>query len=236
MKQAIIVIGGFNSFWPIYLKMARDLEDLTGVQAIGVPLWPWHWWSAGQAQDASNILQKVAETVVWARRKYRAGQFILVGHSAGGVVGRLYLCDEPVWGQVYAGVEYVPQIITLGSPHCSQKGTETGWFLTDEANRHAAGTPYADRVRYRAVAGCLIEGREDGSYQERQAFRRYRFFAGQGALWGDGTVPVESAHLDGSECLVLEGVGHSRKTGPDWYGGSPSIIRRWWPDEAGHGR
>ena len=58
MKQAIIVVGGYNSLWPAYLKMARDLEDLTGLQAIGVPLWPWHWWAAGQAQDASNILQK----------------------------------------------------------------------------------------------------------------------------------------------------------------------------------
>lgn len=236
MKQAIIIVGGYNSFWPAYLKMARDLEDLGGVPAVGVPLAPWHWWTAGQAQDASTILHKVAETVDWARHKFQARQLILVGHSAGGVISRLYLSDQPVWGQVYAGVEHVTSIITLGSPHCSRNGTKTGWFLTEEANRRVPGAPYASRVRYLAVAGHLIRGREDGSYRERQAFHRYKFFAGQGNVWGDGIVPVQCAHLEECEGLVLEGVGHSKKTGPGWYGGSGAIIRRWWPDGAGRAR
>jgi len=228
MKQAIIIIGGYNSLWPSYLKMARDLEDLSGLQAMGVPLMPWHWWVANRDNSASNILQKLQETVRWARRKFQASQFILVGHSAGGVIGRLYLHDGPVWGHTYSGVDVVHTLITLGSPHCSDRGANTGWVLTDEANRLVPGTPYAGRVRYSAVIGRYLQGSEEGNYKERRAFRAYRFFAGQGDVWGDGLVPIQSAHLDGAETHLLEGVAHSSKIHPNWYAGSKTIAQTWW--------
>lgn len=231
MKQAIIVIGGFNSLWPAYLRMARDLEDLTGLRAVGVPLMPWHWWTAGRHEDATDVLRKVVETVSWARRRFQADRFVLVGHSAGGVIGRLYLCERPVWGEVYAGHEHATTLITLGSPHCGSKQTETGWFLTDEANRLVPATPYASQVRYRAVVGRHIRGCATGSYQEHRAFRTYRFFGGDGDIWGDGIVPVHCAELDGADNCILDGVAHSRKVAINWYGGSQDIIRRWWPDE-----
>ena len=62
MAEAIVLIGGYNSIWPGYLKMARDLEDVThavsppGLQVIGVPLMPWHWWQARRTKDGTQIL------------------------------------------------------------------------------------------------------------------------------------------------------------------------------------
>lgn len=229
MRQAIVIIGGYNSLWPAYLKMARDLEDLSGLPAIGVPLSPWHWWSARRAEDATNILQELEETVAWARRRWQAERFVLVGHSAGGVIARLYLHQEPVWGHVYAGVEHVRALVTLGSPHCSERGAQLGWFLSDQANRTVPGIPYAERVRYRVVAGRCVQGDAEGTYRQRRAFHTYQFFSGQGEVWGDGVVPLESAYLDGAERLTLEDVAHSSKYGRDWYGHSKAIIRRWWP-------
>jgi pimeloyl-ACP methyl ester carboxylesterase len=229
MTQAIIIIGGYNSLWPAYLKMARDLEDLSGLQAVGVPLMPWHWWAAGHNNNATNLLNMIQETVIWARGKFKASQFILVGHSAGGVLARLYLHEGPVWGRVYGGADHVHTLITLGSPHCSDKEDNTGWILTDQANRLVPGTPYSQRVRYHAVMGEYLHGNENGSYRERRAFRIYRFFNGQGDVWGDGVVPIQSARLDGAENLLLEGIAHSRKLSGDWYGGTKAIIRRWWP-------
>jgi pimeloyl-ACP methyl ester carboxylesterase len=234
MKQAIIIIGGYNSVWAAYLKMARELEDLSGLRTIGVPLMPWDWWLAGRREDATNILRKLAETVEWARSKFRADRFILVGHSAGGVAARLYLCDQPAWGHTYSGLELVTSVITLGSPHCDDRESDTGWFFTDKANRLVPGTPYSGRVHYRTVAGRFLQGREEGSYRERRAFRTYSFFDGQGDTWGDGMVPVQSARLDGAESLVLKGVAHSRKVSRHWYGGSRAIIHRWWSAESGH--
>jgi pimeloyl-ACP methyl ester carboxylesterase len=235
MNEAIVIVGGYNSVWTAYLKIARDLEDVTGLQGIGVPLMPWHWWQARRTQNAVHILQQVEETVVWARRRFRADRFILVGHSAGGILCRLYLHEGSVWGHTFAGVEHVTTLITLGSPHCSDRETELGWFLADEANRLTPGTPHTDRIRYLTVAGRWLQGSQDGNYRQQRAYQAYRFFSGQGDVWGDGVTPVESAGLNGAENLVLEGIAHSRKYNRDWYGSSKAIIRRWWPKENGHG-
>ena len=108
-------------------------------------------------------------------------------------------------------------------------GRNTGQtVLRLEANRLAAGSPYTPQVHYRTVAGRALQGRQNGRGPERRAWRNYSFFVGRGNVWGDGTVPVESASLDGAEALVLEGVVHSLKFGRNWYG-EPGIIRRWWP-------
>jgi pimeloyl-ACP methyl ester carboxylesterase len=230
MNQAIIIIGGYNSLWTAYLKLARELEDLTGLLAVGVPLMPWHWWSATRAENAGNILQKLESTVGWARRRHGVESFILVGHSAGGLVARLYLCEEPVWGQATNGLEHVTGLVSLGSPHCSQKGAKAGWFLTAEANRLAPGATYAHSVDYLAVAGRYLRGDQRGGWRERRAFRSYAIFGGRGDVWGDGAVPLDCAHLAGAHAVTLEGVAHSSKYGSNWYGASKSIIRRWWPD------
>jgi hypothetical protein len=126
-------------------------------------------------------------------------------------------------------------LITLGSPHCSHRNGSTGWYLADVANRLAPGTPHADRIRYRAVAGRSVVGRSTGSYRERRAYRAYHFLAGEGALWGDGIVPVRCATLEGAEQITLAGVGHSLKTGSNWYAGSLDRIRDWWPAGASDG-
>lgn len=228
MKEAIVIIGGYNSAWPQYLNMARHLEDLSGLQAVGVPLLPWHWWAANKHQEAGGLLEKVAETVAWARRKFGAKQLVLVGHSAGGLLARLYLQDKPVWGRVYAGHEHVSRLITLGSPHCQEKGTSANWYLTDTANALAPGTPYRDQIQYTAVAGRYLLGRELGGRSERRAFQAYQYLGTEGEVWGDGIVPLSAARLDGAETLILESIAHSRKYGRNWYGGSKATVRMWW--------
>ena len=229
MQQAIVIIGGYNSFWTAYLGMARHIEDLSGLHAVGVPLTPWHWFRLGRTEDATHMLQKVRETIDWARRKLDAERFVLVGHSAGGLLGRLYLHQGPVWGERYGGVEHVDMLIMLGSPHCTDRGSSSGWFLADEANRLVPGTPYAGTVRYLTVIGRTVQGHPQGTAAQRRAFRGYKYLSPWADTWGDGIVPLSSAKLDGAESIVLDGVSHSRKYGRDWYGASKAIVRRWWP-------
>jgi pimeloyl-ACP methyl ester carboxylesterase len=228
MSQAIVIIGGYNSLWPAYLKLARVLEHLSGLQAIGVPLMPWDWWAADREENATNILQKLEETVVWARSRFQADRFILIGHSAGGVIARLYLHEGAVWGHVYAGVEHVDAVVTLGSPHCNSRQAEVGWFVVNTANQLVPGTPYAEQVRYRAVAGKYVQGRRPGTLKEMRASRLYQVIGGQSDAWGDGMVPLHCAQLPGAETIVLEGVAHSAKVDRHWYGNSEAIVRRWW--------
>lgn len=229
MKRAIVIIGGYNSLWTSYLGMARHLEDVSGLPSVGVPLMPWDWFRQSRRKDATHMLAKVRDTVEWAQRKLGAERCVLVGHSAGGLLGRLYLHRGPVWGQTYAGADHVDMLITLGSPHCSDKGTRSGWDLCDEANRLAPGTPYASSIRYRAVIGRAVQGHPLGTHEQRRAFHGYRFFSPWVDEWGDGLVPISSAHLDGAENVVLEGVTHSLRYGRNWYGASRETVRRWWP-------
>ena len=232
MTQAIILVGGFNSMWPAYLKTARYLEDLSGAPAVGVPLLPWHWWPAERARDASTLLRKLAETVTWARRRWRARRFILVGHSAGGLLARLYLSDQPVWGTAYGGHEHVSAVITLGTPHCGHPCPDrfpTDWYLIRAANGLVPGSPYAGGVTYLSVAGRFVRGSRAGRYAQRRAYRHYASMGGEGEAWGDGVVPLACARLPGAEELVLEGVCHAARDGRHWYGGSKATVRRWWP-------
>ncbi len=231
-QPAILLIGGYNSVWPAYLAAARHLEDVSGLRAIGVPLLPWDWWQAERQKSAGPLLTKLWDTVLWARRKMGARQFILVAHSAGGLVSRLYLSDQPIEGQVYAGAGHVSALITLGSPHCAETGPD--WYLIRDASRLAPGAPYADRLSYYAIASQSVQGDEQGGLAERQAFRSYRYFSNNGAQLGDGVIPVDAAHLPGAANRVVDGVVHSRKYGAHWYLGSLSIIRRWWPQDLGH--
>jgi pimeloyl-ACP methyl ester carboxylesterase len=235
MNQTIVIIGGYNSWWPTYLKPAHDLEDLTGLPAVGVRLSPWHWWSANRKQNATHLLAKVAEAVAAARVRYGAEKVILVGHSAGGLLARLYVSDQPVWGQTYGGLEHVTAIITLGTPHSTLDRSGNGWYLTAAANRLAPAATYAPRVSYHAVAGRLMKGDRHGTRLQRRAYRAYKYFAGRGDVWGDGVIPVANAQLEGAQQVILDGIAHGRRTSADWYAGSQEIVRRWWPSGDGSG-
>jgi pimeloyl-ACP methyl ester carboxylesterase len=234
MTHNIVIIGGYNSAWPLYLGAARRLEAVTGRPAVAVPIMPWHWWGADRSEDATPLLQKLAGTLDWSRRRHGVERSVLVGHSAGGLLARLYLADGAVWGHHYNGVGQVARVFTLGSPHCGLHDAGTGWYLSDAANDLAPGAPRGDTIPFCAVAGRILQGRKDGSYFERRAYRRYRFFTGEDGAWGDGTVPVDCARLDGAQDVVLEGVAHSLRTiptpGAEWYLSSAAVIRRWWPE------
>ncbi len=240
MRQAIIIVGGYNSLWPTYLRLARALEDLSGLQAVAVPLMPWHWWLAERDRNATNILQKLEGTVHWARHRLQARSFVLVGHSAGGLIARLYLHDQPVWGKVYAGVRCVTEVVTLGCPHCSvpeldgPQQSGMNWYLVDAANRLVPGPFYTDQIRHYSVTGRYVRGDERGRFRERQAHRLYRLMGGgSGDVWGDGVVPVQCQQLVGAQTLLLESVCHSPRIGRDWYGGSKAIVWKWWSYVAG---
>lgn len=56
----------------------------------------------------------------------------------------------------------------------------------------------------------------------------YQQVCGEAEVWGDGITPVDWAHLDGAENVVLEGVFHSPvSAGPDrpWCAQPPCRLR-----------
>jgi pimeloyl-ACP methyl ester carboxylesterase len=146
----------------------------------------------------------------------------LVGHSAGGVLSRLYLSDEPFRGKIYAGIERVSTLITLGSPHHNPKRAHMRRRVEDEL----PGAFYAPRVRYVSVAGRAIAGDREGTRRERLSGWLYGHLCGRRDVWGDGLVPVGNALLGGADHVILPGVLHAPLFGKPWYG-SPEIVEQW---------
>lgn len=51
------------------------------------------------------------------KKKKQKGRIALIGHSAGGWIGRIYLSNCNYGGKVYDGSKYVHSLVTLGTPH-----------------------------------------------------------------------------------------------------------------------
>lgn len=166
------------------------------------------------------------------------GRVALVGHSAGGWIGRAYLSERPYGGRVYAGSRLVHSLVTLGTPHGDAPGP--AFRGVEWINRE--GLPKG--VRGLAVAGAGYPGDSSGDFTRNS----YGFcLGGDGsAVDGDGVTPVGSAlSFPGAETMVLDGCTHfpwSEVLGgglvaPDlarsyreeegaWYG-SDGVIEKW---------
>lgn len=68
------------------------------------------------------------------------------------------------------------------------------------------------QVRYVTIAGAYIQGAPllgPGPWQCRVVGAGYKQVCGKATAWGDGVVPVMSAHLDGAIQVTLKGIYHS---------------------------
>ena len=163
-----------------------------------------------------NVVQKAVRTQGGSR-------VVLVGHSAGGVMGRLFLSPEPFRGVRFNGVEQIKHLITLGSPHRNVRGARIRRWV----DQQYPGAYFAPEVTYTTVAGRAIQGDLQGTLKSRVVHLLYRQLSGDVGEWGDGIVPLTSARLDGARNLVLDDVAHAPTGGRRWYGTS-AVVREWW--------
>ena len=169
------------------------------------------------------LLRKLEHAVHQAVRHSTTGKVTLVGHSAGGVMARLYLSPKPFLGHAYRGLDYVDHLITLGSPHYNQRGGQMRRWVDEQY----PGTYFAPQVEYTSVAGKAIRGNRRGSFRGRWAYRFYERLSGAGNAWGDGLVSAASALLRESQQITLEGVSHFTGFGGPWYG-TAEVVPQWW--------
>jgi len=220
----VVIIPGFLLTPGRFKEMRAALLALGNTTVRVVAVTVGDWGMSVFAAGWGRILSKVERTVGAALAATGAEKVVLVGHSSGGIIGRLFLGPEPFRGHVYDGRRRVRGLITLGSPHHEKRGSP----MRRRVRALCPGACFAPDVAYLSVAGKAVRGDRKGSARERASYRGYRALCGDGGLWGDGTVPVESALLDGSRHLVLDGVHHyglgeSRR----WYG-SADVVREWW--------
>ena len=228
-KEPIVLIGGFGSHWSDYRTAARLMANITGRRVFIAGITRFSWLLAS-VSDYSLLIDRTHAAVCHALRQTGAQKVILIGHSAGGVVGRAYLGDRAIkpYHRTYHGYERVSQLLMIGSPlrapkQASQRGMRAAAWV-DEAY---PGAYYAPQVRYVNIRGRYVEGKPKGSLRERQAYYNYRFISQNGAQWGDGVVPLSLSELEGASTLELEGVGHSPGWGR-WFFNDSELIRTWW--------
>lgn len=218
-----MILGGFLGSASVYRGMQERLRVLAGTPAYVVPVGVRQWAATTRASGWLAVLRLLDRTVDRALVESGADAVTLVGHSSGGVMGRLYLSPGPFQGQRFAGLEKVRHLVTLGSPHHNVRGSR----LRKWVDRTLPGAYFAPRVAYTAVAGRAVRGDPAGSLKERSVAYLYRQLCGDGHAWGDGLVPLPSALLDGARAVVLDGVHHAPVGGARWYG-SDEVVPGWW--------
>lgn len=226
-EQPIVIFGGFLSFTMLYCDMRDVLAHVTGQPVSIVETQSLDWIPIVVPLGWVHLLNKLERAVQQAAHKSASGKVTLVGHSAGGVLARIYLSPKPFMGHAYRGLDHVNHLITLGSPHYNQRRWLHGGMMSRWVEKRYPGAFFAPRVRYTSVAGKLIRGDRQGSLRERHAHIFYEEIMGDGNAWGDGLVPVASALLRESQQITLEGVSHFTGFGGPWYG-TAEIVLRWW--------
>ena len=223
IMQPIVIFGGFLSFPGAYRGMRDTLAQITRQPVWIVEARSYDWIRTISRIGWTYLLRKLKRAVHQAVRHSTTGKITVVGHSAGGVMARLYLSPKPFLGHAYRGLDYVDHLITLGSPHYNQRGGRMRRWVDEQY----PGAYFAPQVKYMSVAGKIVRGNRRGSFRERWADRVYERLSGEGSAWGDGLVPVASALLHESRQVTLDGVSHFTGFGGPWYG-TAEIVRRWW--------
>jgi pimeloyl-ACP methyl ester carboxylesterase len=222
-EQPVVIFGGFLSVPSVYWAMRDRLAEMTGQPVRIVDAWIHDWVRSTTRAGWANLLGKLERAVRQLVRQSPTGKVTLVGHSSGGVVGRLYLSDRPFLGHTYAGLECVDWLITLGSPHHNRHGGQMRRWV----DQQYPGAYFPPQVQYVCVAGKMVRGKGDGSIAQRLTYRFYGRLSGAGDAWGDGLVPIASAILPGSRQVILEGVSHFGLSRVPWYGSAEVMPRQW---------
>jgi pimeloyl-ACP methyl ester carboxylesterase len=225
-----IIVGGFASNARQYEPLRVYLAAVSGLPARVAPINRLDWLGVIVSDSYGTLLRILDRAVRTAMAEHAAQQVTLVAHSAGGVLARIYLGDQPYGPRriCYNGHQRVAALITLGTPHSAVgAGRQGGLNQIAYVQRTYPGA-YWPAVRYTSVIGKSIFGAADGPPPERGAWQSYQLLGAAGAQWGDGVVPLENGLLDGSRKLVIPGLRHDDRPDRPWYGSSAAIVRAWW--------
>jgi pimeloyl-ACP methyl ester carboxylesterase len=222
-ERAVIILPGLGNNAADYSNLAAQLQTQNLLVEVA-PVARIDW-----ARNAAGLLDtaywtgslKPRPTVDWyldriataiAAAKSAAGPDVpltLLAHSAGGWLGRLYMLEHGP----SSTTQGIDRFVSLGSPHLAPPPgvvDQTRGILT-WISENCPGC-YHDDVEYVTIAGKYIKGAPftgPGGWQRRVVGAGYQQVCGESSAWGDGVVPVPSAHLEGALQLTLEGVYHS---------------------------
>lgn len=233
----MLVVGGLLAPPIAYHPMRRRLRARGAAHVDIAPVSVFDWARAGLTGFGA-LQVKVAGAI--GRSFARAGgrPILVVGHSGGGLLTRLAMCDVPYRGRVGGAARMVGCLVTLGSPHdlhrAPLRGTHEGVRLAAFLARAEPGAHHAPRTAYLTVASDAVPSRPAAT----DALRRGPLARAQHAFFrritgptlapgGDGIVSLSLAHLEGARRLTLHQALHG-VVGSPWYG-DEAVVDEWWP-------
>lgn len=235
-RPAVLIVGGLLAP-PIAYRRVRVRLLARGASRVDIaPLTALDWARAGLSGFAA-LQSKVVHAIERAHAGGDGRPILVVGHSGGGLLARLAMCEAPYRGRVGGAAPLVGCLVTLGSPHAlhdapvpAHEGVRLAAFL----ERHEPGAHHAPGTRYVTVASDAVAPHPTGAPPRRRgpvARAQHAFFrriTGQTlGSGGDGIVSLELAHLDGALHVTLHEALHG-VVGSPWYG-DERVIERWWP-------
>ena len=112
----VLIVGGLLSPPVAYRRMRRRLLDRGAASVDIAPVSVLDWGRAGLV-GFGPLQAKVVRSIrrTWDRAGSRP--ILVVGHSGGGLLARLAMCEAPYRGRVGGAAPMVGCLVTLGSPH-----------------------------------------------------------------------------------------------------------------------
>lgn len=246
LAPVILVAGGFLTMPGWYADLAAGLRERGAADVLVAPVYPPDWILAS-VRGLGPITTRVGRALLEASARSagspasRGAPVLYVGHSAGGVVGRLLTSPVPFEGRSLQAAGRIGALVTLGTPNAAglgaardggRWGRRLGAAGTRFAERHVPGAMFAPTTGYVSVASSFLVGRlgtDDG--RERFVRRLYEDVYPQpdlNTVAGDGLIPVAAALLPGSRQVVLPAATHGPGLHSAWYGDRANADA-WWP-------
>ncbi len=245
LAPVVLVAGGFLTMPGWYADLAAGLRERGAADVLVAPVYPPDWILAS-VRGLGPITTRVGRALLEAGAQSaespasRGAPVLYVGHSAGGVVGRLLTSPVPFEGRSLQAAGRIGALVTLGTPNAAglaahdggRWGRRVGEAGTRFAERHVPGAMFAPTTGYVSVASSFLVGRlgaEDG--RERFVRRLYEDVYPQpdrDTVAGDGLIPVAAALLPGSRQIVLPSATHGPGRHSAWYGDRANADA-WWP-------
>ena len=245
LEPVVLVVGGFLTMPSWYEGLAACLRERGAADVVVAPVFPPDWILAavrGLGPITTRVGRALLEVGARSAESSRScgAPVLCVGHSAGGLIGRLLTSPVPFEGRTMRAAGRIGALVTLGTPHAAPSaideggrwGRRVGEAGARFAERHLPGSTFAPTTAYVSVASRGLVGRRAAVDGREQFVRRlYEDVYPQPDLEtveGDGLVAVAAALLPGSRQIVLADAVHGPGRRAAWYG-TGANVDAWWP-------